>query len=107
MIGARLVQGIGAASGEHDPRRYRKRRRCRLGGALGIAIFSAISTSRANHLLAAHTTAHHALTSGFQRALLACSIAMFAAAVLAARATNTRGEPVPTPPPEAVPLPEN
>jgi MFS family permease len=78
-----------------------------LGGALGIAIFSAISTSRANHLLAAHTTAHHALTSGFQRALLACSIAMFAAALLAARATNTRGEPVPTPPPEAVPLPEN
>ena len=78
-----------------------------LGGALGIAIASAISTSRAHHLLAAHATAHDALTSGFQRALLACSIAMLAAAVLALRATNTRGEPVPTPPPEVVPLPEN
>jgi hypothetical protein len=39
--------------------------------------------------------------------LLACSIAMLAAAVLAARATNTRGEPVPTPALEVLPLPEN
>ena len=36
---------------------------------------------------------HAALTSGFQRALLACSIAMLVAAVLAIRATNTRDEP--------------
>jgi predicted MFS family arabinose efflux permease len=78
-----------------------------LGGALGIAIFSAISTSRAHRLLAAHATVHHALTSGFQRALLACSIAMLVAAVLAVRATNTRGEPVPTPALEAVPVAEN
>jgi EmrB/QacA subfamily drug resistance transporter len=78
-----------------------------LGGALGIAIASAISTSRANQLLAAHATAHQALTSGFQRALLACSIAMLAAALLALRATNTRGEPVPTPALEITPVPEN
>jgi EmrB/QacA subfamily drug resistance transporter len=79
-----------------------------LGGALGIAIFSAISTSRAHHLLlAAHATVHHALTAGFQRALLACSIAMLAAAVLATRATNTRGEPVATRALEVVPAPEN
>jgi len=78
-----------------------------LGGALGIAVASAISTSRAHHLLAAHATAHEALTSGFQRALLACSIAMLVAAVLAVRATNTRGEPVPTPSLEVVPVPEN
>jgi predicted MFS family arabinose efflux permease len=79
-----------------------------LGGALGIAIFSAISTSRAHHLLlAAHATAHHALTAGFQRALLACSVAMLAAAVLAVRATNTRGEPVAAPALEVVPVPEN
>jgi EmrB/QacA subfamily drug resistance transporter len=77
-----------------------------LGGALGIAIASAISTSRAHHLLATHATVHEALTSGFQRALLACSIAMLAAAVLAVRATNTRGEPVIIPPLEVVPTPE-
>jgi EmrB/QacA subfamily drug resistance transporter len=78
-----------------------------LGGALGIAIFSAISTSRTHHLLAAHAGAHEALTAGFQRALLACSIAMLAAAVLAVRATNTRGEPVAAPALEAVPVPES
>jgi EmrB/QacA subfamily drug resistance transporter len=78
-----------------------------LGGALGIAIFSAISTSRANHLLAAHTPVHAALTSGFQRALLACSIAMLTAAVVAMRATNTRGEPAARDSLQAVPVPEN
>jgi predicted MFS family arabinose efflux permease len=78
-----------------------------LGGALGIAIFSAISTSRAHHLLAQHATAHQALTSGFRHALLACAIAMVAAAVFALRATNTRGEPATTPSLEVVPVPEN
>lgn len=64
-----------------------------IGGALGIAVFSALSTSRVHHLLASGAPAHAALTSGFQRALLACSIAMVIAAALAMRATNTRGEP--------------
>jgi MFS family permease len=77
-----------------------------LGGATGIAIFSAISTSRAHHLLRAHAPVHVALTSGFQRALLACSIAMVTAAVIALRATNTRGEPVVGPTLEVVPAPE-
>lgn len=74
------------------------------GGALGIAIFSAISTSRAHHLLADHATTHQALTSGFQRALLACSIFMLAAAAVASRATNTRGAPVEAAVPEPEPL---
>jgi EmrB/QacA subfamily drug resistance transporter len=78
-----------------------------LGGALGIAIFSAISTSRAHHLVAAQVPVREALTSGFQRALLACSIAMLVAAVFALRATNTRGEPILSPPVEPVPIPEN
>jgi EmrB/QacA subfamily drug resistance transporter len=63
-----------------------------LGGALGLAIFSAVSTSRTNHLLSAGTPAPHALTSGFQRALLIGSIFVLASAVIALRATNTRGE---------------
>ena len=65
-----------------------------LGGALGLAIFSAIATSRTHHLLAAHASRPEALTSGFQRALLACSLFLFAAALIALRATNTRGAPV-------------
>jgi EmrB/QacA subfamily drug resistance transporter len=64
-----------------------------IGGALGIAVFSALSTSRTHHLLAAHVPVHAALAGGFQRALLACAIAMVVAAALAMRATNTRGEP--------------
>jgi EmrB/QacA subfamily drug resistance transporter len=63
-----------------------------LGGALGLAIFSAVSTSRTNHLLSAGTPSPHALTSGFQRALLIGSIFVLASAVIALRATNTRGE---------------
>jgi MFS family permease len=64
-----------------------------LGGALGLAIFSAIATSRTHHLMAAHTAPAEALTSGFQRALLACAICLAAASVIALRTTNTRGAP--------------
>jgi EmrB/QacA subfamily drug resistance transporter len=63
-----------------------------VGGALGLAVFSALATARTTHLLAAHTPSPEALTSGFQRALLACSICLAAAAVFALRTTNTRGE---------------
>jgi EmrB/QacA subfamily drug resistance transporter len=64
-----------------------------LGAALGLAIFSAISTARANHLLLAHAAPPVALTQGFRLALLCCSIFLAAAGLIATRATNTRGEP--------------
>src|SRR3954466_4756316 len=77
-----------------------------IGGALGLAIFSAIATSRINHLLAGHTPQPDALTSGFQRALLASSIFLLAAAAVALRITNTRGEAEQHPPaPDALPEP--
>jgi hypothetical protein len=63
-----------------------------VGGALGLAIFSAIATSRTSHLLASHTPVPDALTSGFQRALLASSIFLLVAAVVGLRVANTRGE---------------
>ena len=75
-----------------------------LGAALGLAIFSAISTARAQDLLASHVSRPEALTAGFQRALVACSIFLLAAAVIGLRATNTRGEPVAAI--EPVPVPE-
>jgi EmrB/QacA subfamily drug resistance transporter len=65
-----------------------------LGGALGLAIFSVIATTQTQHLLASHTSQPDALTSGFRHALVACSIFLVAAALIALRATNTRGEPV-------------
>jgi EmrB/QacA subfamily drug resistance transporter len=75
-----------------------------LGGALGLAIFAALATSRTHHLMAAHVPAPQALTAGFQRALLVGSIFILVAAVIALRATNTRGE-APAPAPDALPEP--
>jgi EmrB/QacA subfamily drug resistance transporter len=67
-----------------------------LGSALGLAVFSAIATARTNHLLTAHTPPPQALTFGFRQALLAATIALLAAAVIALRATNSRGHQPPT-----------
>jgi EmrB/QacA subfamily drug resistance transporter len=78
-----------------------------VGGAFGLAVFSVIATSRTDHLLAAGAAQPDALTSGFHRALGACSIFLIAAAVIALRATNTRGEPAAGPALEAVPAAEN
>lgn len=63
-----------------------------LGGALGLAIFEAIATGQTDHLLAAGASHAHALTAGFGRALLIGSIFLLAAAIIACRATNTKGE---------------
>jgi EmrB/QacA subfamily drug resistance transporter len=72
-----------------------------LGGALGLAIFSAIATSRINDL-AADTTLAGALTSGYQRALFASSFLLLAAAIVGLRTANTRGERREPTAPEAV-----
>jgi hypothetical protein len=63
-----------------------------VGGALGLAILTALATSRTNDLLASHAAVPNALTGGFQRGLLAGSIFLLAAAVVGLRATNTRGD---------------
>ena len=63
-----------------------------LGGALGLAIFTAIATSRTSALLADHAALPQALTSGFQRALVAGSIFLVAAAVIGLRTSNARGD---------------
>jgi MFS family permease len=61
-----------------------------VGSALGLAIFSAIATSRTQHLLATHTSKAAALTAGYQRALLVSSIFVLAAAIIALRSSDTR-----------------
>ena len=73
-----------------------------LGGALGLAIFSVVATTRTQHLLAAHASQPDALTSGFRRALVACAAFLVAAALISLRATNTRGEPALTDPTLAI-----
>ena len=73
-----------------------------LGSALGLAIFSAIATARTNHLLADHAThragAHRRASDGHSSP---AAIALLAAAVIALRATNTRGNP---PQPSSAPI---
>jgi EmrB/QacA subfamily drug resistance transporter len=75
-----------------------------LGTALGLAIFSALATARSNHLFAAHAARPDALTSGYARALLASSIFLAAAALIALRTTNSRGEEPQEPPATEFPL---
>jgi EmrB/QacA subfamily drug resistance transporter len=72
-----------------------------LGAALGLAIFTAISTARTNHLIASGLARPVAVTQGFRLALLCCSFFLLAAAVIGLRATNTRGEPQEATGPEA------
>ncbi|CAG7647021.1 MFS transporter [Actinacidiphila bryophytorum] len=76
-----------------------------IGGALGLAIFSAVATSRTDHLVAHHTAVPQALTSGFSRALLVSSFFLFAAAIVALRAANSRGEVADTPAAATAPEP--
>ncbi len=70
-----------------------------VGGALGLAVLSAIATARTRSLLPAgaagpasmaHTSPPAALTAGFGRALLAGSIALAASAIIAVWVANTR-----------------
>jgi EmrB/QacA subfamily drug resistance transporter len=73
-----------------------------LGGALGLAILSAIATSHTHHLLATHATHPVALASAFGQALLVCSLILVAAAVIAVRTASTRGQQAPRVEPVAV-----
>ena len=76
-----------------------------IGMALGLAVLSAIATARTHGLLAAHTARPEALTAGYQRALLVCSLFVLAAAAIASRAPNARtaAQPLLVPAPDARP----
>ncbi|GAB4588030.1 MFS transporter [Nocardia sp. IFM 10818] len=69
-----------------------------LGGALGIAILTAIATSRTTDELTAGAPTPDAMTSGFQLALLVGGFLALAAAVIGVRTADTRGaDPEPAP----------
>ena len=65
-----------------------------VGGALGLAIFSAIATSETAHLLASGHMAQAAATAGFDHALLAGAAFAAAAALISLRTANTRQDPM-------------
>jgi EmrB/QacA subfamily drug resistance transporter len=64
-----------------------------LGGALGLAILSALATARSHALLSAHATLPHALAGGYARALLGATFFLAAVVLIGLRAGNTKGEP--------------
>jgi EmrB/QacA subfamily drug resistance transporter len=76
-----------------------------LGMALGLAILSAIATASTQHLLSAHASRPDALTSGYQRALLVCSLFVLAAAAIGTRIPNAHAAAEPLAVPEAAPEP--
>jgi MFS family permease len=61
-----------------------------VGSALGLAILSAVAITRTSHLIAAQVSPVVAADAGYHQALLAGSILMAAAALLALRIGNTR-----------------
>ena len=64
-----------------------------VGSALGLAILSAVAITRTNDLIAAHASHLVAADAGYHWALLAGSILMAAAALIALRIGNTREAP--------------
>jgi hypothetical protein len=63
-----------------------------VGGALGVAIFTAVATSTTANRIAHHASQGAALTAGLQNGLLLAAIFLGAAAVIAIRSTNINGE---------------
>jgi EmrB/QacA subfamily drug resistance transporter len=75
-----------------------------LGIAVGLAVFSALATTRTDHLLAAHSSPAHALVGGYGLALRAAGIFLAVAGLIALGTVNSRSD---TPPlPTAEPTPE-
>ena len=64
-----------------------------IGGALGLAIFSAVGAARTSHLLATGANAATATTSGFRAALVIGAAFAAAAAFIALATTNTHEDP--------------
>ena len=73
-----------------------------LGIAVGLAVFSALATTRTDDLIAASAAHPEALVAGYSRALGAASLFLVAAGLIALRTVNSRGEAAqaPTPDPE-------
>ena len=63
-----------------------------IGGALGLAVFAAVSTARLNHELKQGAQPSAAFTSGLSWALTSCAIAVACAAVIALRTRNVHSE---------------
>jgi EmrB/QacA subfamily drug resistance transporter len=70
-----------------------------IGGALGVAIITAVATAQTDHLLATGDGRPHALTEGFQRGFLVGAVFAAVGVVVALLVIRAEREPAPEPAP--------
>ena len=101
FVGATVAANAGVPAGQAGLAAGLLNTSLQLGIAVGLAVFSALATTRTDHLLAAHAGTDHALIGGYSLALRAASIFLAAAGLIALGTVNSRGD---TPPPAAEPV---
>ncbi len=104
FVGATVAANAGVPAGQAGLAAGLLNTSLQLGIAVGLAVFSALATTRTDHLLAIHTSPAHALVGGYGLALRAAAIFLAAAGLVALGTANSRGD-APTPP-TAEPAPE-
>jgi predicted MFS family arabinose efflux permease len=103
FVGATISANAGVPAGQAGLAAGLLNTSLQVGIAIGLAVFSALATTRTDHLLAIDTSPAHALVGGYGLALRAASIFLAAAGLVALGTANSRGD---TPPTAAEPAPE-
>ncbi len=104
FVGATVAANAGVPAGQAGLAAGLLNTSLQLGIAVGLAVFSALATSRTDHLLAVHRSADQALVGGYGLALRAASVFLAVAGLVALATVNSRGEA--EPPPAIEPAPE-
>jgi len=106
FVGATVAANAGVPSGQAGLAAGLLNTSLQVGIAVGLAVFSALATTRTQHLLTVHTNPAHALVGGYGLALRAASIFLAAAGLVALGTVNSRDDTTPLPPTaEAAPDP--
>jgi len=106
FVGATVAANAGVPAGQAGLAAGLLNTSLQVGIAVGLAVFSALATTRTQHLLAAHTNPAHALVGGYGLALRAAGIFLAAAGLVALGTVNSRDDTTPLPPTaEAAPDP--
>jgi EmrB/QacA subfamily drug resistance transporter len=103
FVGATVAATAGVPAGQAGLAAGLLNTSLQLGIAVGLAVFSALATTRTDHLLAAHSSPAHALVGGYGLALRAAGIFLAVAGLIALGTVNSRSD---TPPLPADPTPE-
>jgi EmrB/QacA subfamily drug resistance transporter len=97
FVGATVAANAGVPAGQAGLAAGLLNTSLQVGIAVGLAVFSALATTRTQHLLTVHTNPAHALVGGYGLALRAASVFLAAAGLVALGTVNSRGD-TPAPP---------